>query len=492
MSVRFLQIHAADNVAVALEDAGKGAAGPGATALERIPAGHKMALAGIPEGGLAVKYGFPIGRASRDIPAGGHVHSHNLKTRLEAGGDYTYNPSPPAPTARMDGTFSGYTRSDGTAGIRNEIWIINTVGCVNKISERVAARANRRPAAGQTDGVYAFAHPYGCSQLGGDHENTRKILAGLAKHPNAGGVLVFGLGCENNGLRDFEALLGDYDRERVKFLSAQEHEDEEAEALRLIDGLAAYASRFKRGPVNIGKLVVGLKCGGSDGFSGITANPLAGRVSDTLRAHGGTSVLTETPEMFGAETLLMDRCATPGLFGKTADMINGYKAYFSRHGQAVYENPSPGNKEGGITTLEEKSLGCVQKGGRGPVTDVLEYGGRAGVPGLTLLDGPGNDPVSVTALAAAGAHVILFTTGRGTPYGGPVPTVKIASNSSLAKKKARWTDFDAGALLNGGSPDALADQLWRLTLSVANGETRAKNEINGCREIAIFKDGVTL
>ncbi len=456
-----MQIHKLDNVDIHLDD------------------GHKYALRDIRAGEAIIKYGYPIGRATVDIPAGAHVHSHNLATALAGEIAYEYAPqlTPLAPIA-TDAVFMGYRRENGDVGIRNDVWIVNTVGCVNEIARRLANKT----------GALCFEHPFGCSQLGDDQSVTQHILRGLVNHPNAGGVLVLGLGCENNNINAFKEVLGTYDPRRVKFLNCQDAADELAEGERLIAELQAYAATFRREPIPVSALRIGLKCGGSDGLSGITANPLAGRLSDKLIAMGGACVLTEVPEMFGAEHLLMQRCITRELFDKTVDMINRFKAYFIRHGQPIYENPSPGNKAGGITTLEEKSLGCVQKGGSAPVVDVLGYGDTVTKSGLSLLDGPGNDIVAVTNLTAAGAHIILFTTGRGTPIGAPVPTVKIATNRALAEKKANWMDFDASGVLDG---DDLTDDLLDYILAVASGEP-TKNELNGYREISIFKDGVTL
>ncbi len=486
-----IRIDPRDNAAVALRPFARGYKALEVVLTNDIPAGHKFALSDIPAGSAVVKYGAPIGYARADIAAGSHIHTHNLKTGLEGALEYEYGPEPIVDTTGATGSFMGYRRSDGRAGVRNEIWIINTVGCVNKIAERLADEANRR-FAGRTDGIFSFSHPFGCSQLGDDHENTRKILADMALHPNAAGALVLGLGCENNTIENFRPLLGNFDPNRIRFLKAQDCEDEHAEGLGLIGELVSYAEGFKREPCPLGDLIIGLKCGGSDGFSGITGNPLVGRVSDRLIGLGGSAILTEVPEMFGAETLLMNRCASSELFEDTVEMINGFKTYFARHGQVVYENPSPGNKEGGITTLEEKSLGCVQKGGGSPVRGVLPYGGRVSERGLNLLNGPGNDIVAITALAAAGAQIILFTTGRGTPVGAPVPTLKIATNSELARRKPHWIDYDAGALLAGKGMDEAAGELFELVLSVAAGDTRAKNELSDYREISIFKDGVTL
>ena len=483
-----------DNVAVTLEDIKKGDNVINITAVSPIPAGHKIAIKSISQGENLIKYDNPIGHATASIQPGEHVHTHNLKTNLSGILEYTYNPTATKMTPPLSqATFDGYVRKNGQVGIRNEIWIINTVGCVNKIAEKIAAESNKRHT-GKVDGVYTFVHPYGCSQLGDDHTHTQYILKNLANHPNAAGVLVLGLGCENNHIEEFKQVLGEWDDSRLKFLNTQDVSDDIAAGLSIVDELVAYAEKFKREPVPVSKLVIGLKCGGSDGFSGITANPLVGRLSDTVIQHGGVCLLTEVPEMFGAETLLMNRCTTEAVFDKSVSLINDFKEYFIRYNQEIYENPSPGNKEGGITTLEEKSLGCTQKGGLSPVVDVLNYGETVKNPGLVLLQGPGNDIVAVTNLAAAGAHIVLFTTGRGTPLGGPVPTVKISSNTALAANKPHWIDFDAGVVLDDDaiSMDALTSQFFDYILRLAGGNVLAKNEVNDYREISIFKDGVTL
>lgn len=440
--------------------------------------GHKYALCNISAGEQVIKYGYPIGIATADIQAGEQIHSHNLKTALAGMLDYTYMPQAGSiPTGQAPEIYA-YLRENGEIGIRNDIWIINTVGCVNKTAEILAAKT----------GAFSFPHPYGCSQLSGDHLRTQQILSGLIQHPNAGGVLVLGLGCENNNITDLKRVLGAYDSRRIRFLNVQDCADEIAEGIMIIQELQAQAAKEERKPVSAARLKIGLKCGGSDGLSGITANPLVGRITDQLTAMGGTAVLTEVPEMFGGEQLLMNRCASRAVFEKTVKLINAYKAYFMEHGQPVNENPSPGNKAGGITTLEEKSLGCVQKGGSAPVTAVLHYGDTAQLAGLNLLEGPGNDMVAVTNLTAAGCHLILFTTGRGTPLGAPVPTVKIATNTQLYKQKKHWIDFDAQAQPQTGDS---AGALFSLLLDTANGRL-TKSEQNGYREIAIFKDGVTL
>ncbi len=454
-------IHKSDNVEVNLSD------------------GHKYALCDIKKGKNIIKYGNPIGHAVCDIKKGEHVHSHNVKTNLSGNLEYTYEPSAvEIPYEKTDKAFLGYIRENGDVGIRNEIWIINTVGCVNKVSKKLA----------ELTGAKAFEHPFGCSQLGGDHKTTQLILRGLVNHPNAAGVLVLGLGCENNNIDEFKKVLGAYNEKRVKFLNCQDFFDEIEEGVKLICELKKYRDTFKKVPVPISELKLGLKCGGSDGFSGITANPLVGRLSDKLISYGGSCVLTEVPEMFGAEHLLMQRCENKELFEKTVSLINDFKDYFTRHNQVIYENPSPGNKKGGITTLEEKSLGCIQKGGLSKVVDVLDYGDTLSKNGLSLLNGPGNDIVAITNLTAAGVHMILFTTGRGTPIGAPVPTVKIATNENLAKNKSNWIDFDASPTLSG---DDLTDEFLDYILSVASGE-ETKNEQNDYREISIFKDGIVL
>ena len=490
MSDNAVIINTADNVAVMLHDVAKGTEIFGVITADDIPRGHKMALGSIAQGDNIVKYGYPIGHAACDIQPGRHIHTHNLHTNLHGLLEYEYQPETMAALPRKQGTFPGYVRSDGLVGIRNEIWIVNTVGCVNKIAEKIVRLANERNN-GRVDGIYTFVHPFGCSQLGDDHGFTQSILKNMVNHPNAAGVLVLGLGCENNNIPEFKQILGDWDDERVKFLNTQDVDDEIEAGLAMVEELIQYAEKFTREDVCISNLVVGLKCGGSDGFSGITANPLVGRLSDDIIAYGGTSILTEVPEMFGAESILMNRCVDQEIFDKTVKLINDFKEYFIKHDQEIYENPSPGNKDGGISTLEDKSLGCTQKGGTGRVVDVLIYGETVRKRGLNLLQGPGNDIVAVTNLMAAGAHMILFTTGRGTPLGAPIPTVKISSNTRLAQSKPAWTDFNAGTLLEGDNMDALSQKFFNYIISVASGG-QTQNEINDYREISIFKDGVIL
>ena len=439
--------------------------------------GQKYARRKITAGESVIKYGYPIGKAVTDIEQGELVHSHNLKTLLDGVLEYTYTPKFRRQNADSDETVLAYVRENGQIGIRNDVWIINTVGCVNKTAEILSRET----------GAFAFPHPYGCSQLGEDSQRTMQVLCGLIRHPNAGGVLVLGLGCENNNIDEMKKVLGEYNPCRIRFLNVQDCEDEISEGKRIIGELQAICADDRREPVSASRLIIGLKCGGSDGYSGITANPLAGRICDRHTAAGGCAVLTEVPEMFGAEQILMERCESREIFDKTVRLINDYKTYYISHNQPVSENPSPGNRAGGITTLEEKSLGCVQKGGSAVVTDVLDYGDTVRKPGLNLLNGPGNDIVAITNLTAAGCHLILFTTGRGTPLGAPVPTLKIATNSVLAKKKAHWIDFDAQQILERDC----TEDLWQYIREVAEGKP-SRNEQCGYREIAIFKDGVTL
>ena len=489
--MELIKIHPSDNVAVALKALAKGTSVGGITLHEDIPAGHKFALCTIAAGENVIKYGAPIGCAAEDIPIGAWVHTHNTKTNLSDVIEYTYDPIHPALEAQPPKTFRGYRRSSGKVGIRNEIWIIPTVGCVNSPAEALAKEASTL-VHGSLDGVHAFPHPYGCSQLGGDHENTQRALAGLVKHPNAGGVLVLGLGCENNNIAEFRKILGDVDENRVKFLNCQEVEDEIEAGLAILKELCDLAAEDVREDIPASELIVGMKCGGSDGYSGITANPCVGVFSDMLIAQGGTTILTEVPEMFGAEQLLMARCENEQLYDKTVSLINDFKRYFQSYNQPIYENPAPGNKAGGITTLEDKSLGCTQKSGSAPVRAVIGYGSPTETTGLHLLSAPGNDLVAATALAVSGSHIVLFTTGRGTPFGCPVPTVKISSNSALAEKKSNWIDFDAGVICETGDIAACGAALYDYVLALASGEIRTKNEEKGYRDIAIFKNGVTL
>lgn len=490
--MKAIQIHPTDNVAVALAPLPKGTCVEGVTLCEDIPQGHKFSLREIDAGAAIVKYGSPIGSATAAIAAGAWVHLKNIKTNLSEQGTYAYHPAVTPLTPRTPQTFLGYLRPDGRAGVRNEIWILPTVGCVNGIALQLAHAYQHLTQHDGIDAVVAFPHPYGCSQMGDDHRTTQQLLAALAKHPNAGGVLVVGLGCENNTIESFRATIGSpAQEERVQFLLCQEDGDEIERGGALLEQIAAQLAPMKREPLPVDKLVVGLKCGGSDGLSGITANPVVGAFSDLLIAEGGSTLLTEVPEMFGAEEGLLNRAVDQAVFDQAVAMIDDFKQYFVNHGQVVYENPSPGNKQGGISTLEDKSLGCVQKGGTAPVVDVIPYAGSVRKQGLTLLSAPGNDLVAATALAAAGAQIVLFTTGRGTPFGCPVPTLKISSNTDLATKKANWIDFDAGRVVQGDPISQVGADLLQLVLAVASG-TPAKNEQLGYREIAIFKNGVTL
>lgn len=492
----FIRIHEADNVAVALRPIAKGetlqAGGYRVTVREEIPQGHKAALKPIAAGSDVIKYGFRIGIATEDIPAGGWIHVHNLKTGLGGLLNYQYEPAAAAATAAAAAPayFNGYRRADGKVGVRNEIWIIPTVGCVNSVA-RALERKARTLLKGTAEDVIAFSHPYGCSQMGDDQENTRAVLANMVRHPNAAAVLVLGLGCENSNIPVLKEYIGAYDERRVKFLQCQDVEDEQEAAMEMLTELIAYAGAFSRETIDAGELIIGMKCGGSDGLSGITANPAVGAFSDLLISKGGTTILTEVPEMFGAETILMNRCATPELFEQTVSLINDFKNYFTRHNQTIYENPSPGNKKGGISTLEDKSLGCTQKSGNAPVKGVLAYAEPVKARGLNLLSAPGNDLVAATALAVSGAHIVLFTTGRGTPFASPVPTVKIASNSSLAGHKDHWIDFNAGRMVEDKSKEELAQELFDYVLAVASGK-KVKAEEAGFHDMAIFKQGVTL
>ncbi len=467
--------------------------------LNEIPQGHKVAIKDIEKGDNVKKYGNVIGEAKVNIEKGEWVHSHNLQTRLKGKVDYSFKREEyRLPACNESHSIEGFERKSGRVGIRNEIWIINNVGCINKVSEKIARRANSKYQdqlkKNKIDGVFAFPHPFGCSQLGGDLENTRKLLASLVQHPNAAGVLVLGLGCENNTMEQFKEELGDFPEGRVEFLTLQEVKNGVEVALNKIANLINYSAQFHRKSLPLSKLKIGLKCGGSDSFSGITANPLLGRFSDKLLGCGGSSLLSEVPEMFGAEQILMNRAKNKSIFNKIVELINDFKDYYLDHDQNIYENPSPGNKEGGITTLEEKSLGNIEKGGKGRIVDVIDYGERIqkDESGLYLLASPGNDLVSTTALAAAGAQLVLFTTGRGTPFGGPVPTVKISSNSELYKKKKNWIDFNAGIILEDLSFGKAENSFFEYILNVCSGKEKTNNEIEGYREIAIFKTGVTL
>ena len=492
----FLKINPEDSVVVCLQPKKKDDIididGKQIVVNQDTPAGHKILIKDTAKGENIIKYGYPIGHAKEDLKAGDWVNEENLKTNLEGKLDYTYNPVNQYLNIKKENrSFKGYVRKNGDVGIRNEIWIVPSVGCVNGIAERLVKELKAETQMQGIDAIYAWHHNYGCSQLSDDHENTRKILRDICLHPNAGAVLVLSLGCENNQPEAFMKMLGDYDKSRIKLLVTQRVDDEMEAGMAILRGLYEIARQDQREEVPVSKLRVGLKCGGSDGFSGITANPLVGEFSDWLVAQGGTSVLTEVPEMFGAETILMNRCRTEELFQQTVSMVNNFKEYFLSHGEPVGENPSPGNKAGGISTLEDKALGCTQKCGKAPVSGVMEYGDRLQNDGLNLLSAPGNDLVASTALASCGCHLVLFTTGRGTPFGTFVPTMKIATNPELAQRKKNWIDFSAGQLLEGRTMQEILPEFIDKILSIASGE-RAKNEDNDYREISIFKNGVTL
>ncbi len=493
---RYLRINEADDVAIALDDLTAGevieVGGCSVTLAENIDKGHKVALKDIAEGENVIKYGYPIGHATRPIKQGEWIHSHNIRTNLSDEIEYTYEPKiAPKIHPADERKVMGYERKNGDMGIRNELWIIPTVGCVNGQAEAIAKRIREEEDCSHLDDVRVYTHPYGCSQLGDDHRNTRKALAAMVHHPNAGAILVLGLGCENNQVSEFKKEIGTWDEERVKFIVAQEVDDEVEEGVKVCRELVAITRSDKRTPQPLSKLKIGLKCGGSDGFSGITANPLVGLFSDWLISQGGTTILTEVPEMFGAETILMDRAENKAIFDETVCLINDFKNYFKSYNQPIYENPSPGNKKGGITTLEEKSLGCVQKGGAGTVVDVLSYTDPVVKQGLNLLQAPGNDLVASSALALSGCQMVLFTTGRGTPFGSFVPTMKISTNTRLYEFKKGWIDFNAGTLVEDEEPEALLARFVDKILATANGEL-LKHEITGFKEVAIFKTGVTL
>ena len=492
--MKYIKINPADNVAVALQDLVKGEVVEGVTLQMDIPRGHKIVLQALKAGDNVIKYGFPIGHVTRDAEAGTMVDHSCIKTNLEGLLEYNYNPAlVEIEKAAVSRTFKGFRRADGQVGIRNQIWVIPTVGCVNGICEQIVNKFKAEVAGkeGSVDAIVCFPHNYGCSQLGDDHENTRKVLADMVHHPNAGGVLVVSLGCENNQLDAFREMVGPVDESRVKMFVCQKVDDEIAYGVERLREIFAVASKDVREEVPVSELRVGLKCGGSDGLSGITANPLLGVFSDWIVAQGGTTVLTEVPEMFGAETILMNRCQDEATFDKTVHLINDFKEYFMKQGMPVYENPSPGNKAGGISTLEEKSLGCTQKCGKSIVRGVLKYGERLQVKGLNLLSAPGNDLVASTALAASGCQIVLFTTGRGTPFGSFVPTMKISTNTPLAQGKPTWIDFNAGVLAQGESMADVAARFTEYVLAVASGEP-VNSEKHGIREIAIFKSGITL
>lgn len=492
-----IQINKVDNVAVALADLSKNTPisinGYKITLMENIKAFHKIALTDLKKGDQVIKYGATIGTMKRDVCAGSWIHVHNLRTNLSGKNKYHYNPvKAMVEKSQSSVTFKGYKRPNGKVAVRNDIWILPLVGCVNNLASKLAQEFTQRNKNIGIDGCYAFPHPFGCSQLGDDFKRTQYILSGLAKNPNAGAVLFVGLGCEDNTWDSFLKTYNPGDADVFDYLIAQEVKDEIDAGLTKLEKLHKTISTFNRTENDLSNLCIGLKCGGSDALSGITANPLVGAISDKIVSFGGTCIMTEVPEMFGAETILFDRSLNKDVFLQSVEMINSFKDYYISFNQPIYENPSPGNRDGGITTLEEKSLGCTQKSGSSPVVDILTYGEQPTKPGLNLLYGPGNDQVSVTNLVASGAQLLLFTTGRGNPYGGPVPTLKISSNTNLARKKENWIDFDAGRLLEGEAIEQVSDQLLELILKVSSGDKLTNSEIHNYREISIFKDGVVV
>lgn len=488
----FIKINQVDNVIVALADLHAGETVDGILLSEEIGRGHKIACSDISVGEDVIKYGAPIGKAICAIQKGSLVHTHNVTTKLDALNEYTYQPKfEQMKQLLKEQEIQVYCRKNGDIGIRNELWIVPTVGCVNSTAHKIVESFKNSQSIDAIDGVYVFGHTYGCSQMGEDLLNTRISLQSIAKHSNAGGVLVLGLGCENNQLDTFINTLGNYDSERIRFLECQAVDDEIEEGVLILKQLYDLMKEDKREKGRLSQLKIGLKCGGSDGFSGITANPLIGEFSDYINSYGGTTVLTEVPEMFGAETILMNRAYNETVYGKIVRMINDFKTYYKNHGQVIYENPSPGNKKGGITTLEDKALGCTQKAGLSKVMDAVKVGDTLKVKGLNLLSAPGNDLIATTSLGIAGCHMVLFTTGRGTPFGGFIPTVKISTNSELAQRKKHWIDFDAGKLVGESSMNTLLEQFIQYVIQVVNGE-KTNNEKNGAREIALFKSGVTL
>ena len=491
--ISLIIINEKDNVAVALHDIKAGEEHNGIKFLNDIPFGHKVAIKNISTCENIIKYGFPIGYAKNDIKIGEHVHTHNLHTNLNDIIDYEYNPIDIENNNEVESDifFDGYKRTDGKVGTRNEVWIIPTVGCVNNTAKTLENMASKK-FGNRCDGIFAYTHNMGCSQTGNDQIITQKLLSGIIKNPNAGGVLIVSLGCENNNLEIFKPFLEGIDKNKIRFLITQDVEDEYKEGMKYLDELTEYASTFKREKVPIKYLTIGFKCGGSDAFSGITANVVCGKLNNIFIKNGGSSILTETPEMFGAETILMSRAINKKVFDNMVNLINGYKNYFKKYGETIYENPSPGNKKGGISSLEEKSLGCVQKGGTSPIVDILDYGEYISKSGLNILKGSGNDQVSCTNLTASGANIILFTTGRGTPFGSIVPTLKISSNSNLYQKKNNWIDFNAGKVLENIPVDDIVKELFELVINIASGKIKTKNEINGYKEISIFRDGIIL
>lgn len=496
-----IKLYPQDTVALATSELKKGQTvtvdGETITLLDDIPNAHKIALKDFETGEAVRKYDNIIGYASKPIKKGEWIHSHNEVTGLGKSKEYTYdfNPISIFP-GESDKTFMGYDRADGGAGIRNHLAIISTVFCANGPLRKLARMAEAKyPATENFDGIIAFDQEFGCSQTGKDLVTTCKIIAGIAKNANFGGVLLVSNGCEMAIPSVLEQYMGDYDKKRIRTLTLQEVEDEFTAGMELIDEIMEEMKDDKRTPININRLHIAMNCGGSDGYSGITANTLLGTLCDTLVKEGAIMNMTEVPEMMGAEHILMNRAADKSIFDDIVKMMYDYDAYFARYGEKAADNPTQGNKAGGLTTLEEKSLGCIQKGGHCAVMEVLEYGERATKNGFVLVSGPGNDLAGVSGQIAAGAVLTIFTTGRGTPCGFAGPTFRLASNTALATRKSNWIDYDAGRLLTAKTPEeveALNKELYDAIMATVNGQYRTRTEENGYYILGALKDGVTL
>jgi altronate hydrolase len=475
-----IHLHPTDNVAVARVPIPAGTSlridGLPVTTMDAIPAGHKVALWDIQPGEVVERYGQVIGRAKQAIQAGRHIHTHNLAfEELQLEYEFPVGDTP-VPTARPDApTFLGYQREDGRVGTRNYIAVVAASNCAAHTAEQIARSYEGETMPPNVDGVVAFPHGEGCAHAaeGPDIDQLRRTLGGVLIHPNVSGAVILGLGCETNQIDHYLGVGGPRST-RLAGLTLQSSGGTRGAieaARRQIARFLEQASAEERTPAPASKIVLGLNCGGSDSFSGITANPALGFCSDLLAELGGTPVLAETTEIFGAEHLLVKRARNREVAEKLLDCIRKYKVYLNRFAGSFDDNPSPGNKEGGLTNILEKSLGAVAKGGTSPLIDVYDYAERVTAPGFTFMNTPGYDPVSLTGLAAGGCNLIAFTTGRGSAIGFPtIPVIKVATNSNTYRRMTDNMDVNAGAIADGeATVQQIGQAIFDLMLEVATG-----------------------
>jgi len=495
-----IHLHPTDNVAIARVQLGAGTelrvAGQRLEVKEAISAGHKIALVAIPQGAVVLRYGQVIGRARQPIERGRHVHTHNLAFE-ELHFDYEYpSGETPLPARRASPTFLGYPREDGSVGTRNYIAVVAASNCAAHTAEMIARSFDGESLPANIDGVVAFPHGEGCGHtIGPDTAQLRRTLAGVLAHPNVSAAVILGLGCEVNQIEHYlgpnaprtSRLVG------MTLQSSGGTRGAVTAARAEIARLMEQCSAEQRKEVPASGIVLGLNCGGSDSFSGITANPALGVCSDMLAELGATAVLAETTEIFGAEHLLVRRARNRQVAEKLLSFVQGYKQYLTRFAGSFDDNPSPGNKEGGLTNIIEKSLGAVAKAGTSPLTDAVDYAEPVHTPGFVFMNTPGYDPVSLTGLAAGGCNLIAFTTGRGSAIGFPsVPVLKIASNSHTYRRMQDNMDINAGTIADGEkSVQQVGGEIFEMLLRVASGE-RTRAESLGHQEFVPWRIGPVL